>query len=125
MHGYLSILSTCSSELLYRLICFFFFAFVLYFRQVIYHNCLGNHWQSRSLYCLHRDLHLHGRTVPHRNQKLGSWCLFVGCSDWSHSYALCWRISGKYYQRASKSREETVITTVGKLISILRLVAGP
>ena len=28
-------------------------------------------------------------------------------------------------QRASKSREETAIATVGKLISILHLVAGP
>ena len=29
------------------------------------------------------------------------------------------------YQRASKSREETAIATVGKPISILHLVAGP
>ena len=30
-----------------------------------------------------------------------------------------------YDQRASKSREETAIATVGKLISILHLAAGP
>ena len=35
------------------------------------------------------------------------------------------KLEDALYQRASKSREETAIATVGKLISILHLVAGP